>query len=93
MTTRAKFRIDSITQHAYQTGEMVQGVYVPRIEILHTVKMTPVYANNDPEHENSKFWKASPSGSFELGTVNAAAVGWMKPGDEVYVDISPAPKS
>ncbi len=91
--TRAKFRVDSITQHAYHTGKTVQGVWVPELKIMHTVKMAPVYGNGDPEHENSKFWEASPSGALELGTVNPDAVAWMKPGDEVYIDISPAPKS
>jgi hypothetical protein len=52
--------------------------------------MSPVYANGDPDHENSKFWNASPGGSFELNIVNAAAVEMFEPGKEYYLDFTPA---
>lgn len=55
-----------------------------------TVKLSPVYANNDPQHENSKFWGASPSGSIALGTVNKAAVDQFDLGKEFYVDFHEA---
>lgn len=55
-----------------------------------TIKLAPVYGNGDPQHENTKFWQASPSGSFELGTVNVAAVEQLRLGGEYYIDITPA---
>jgi len=57
--------------------------------IQKTIKMLPVYGNNNPNHENSKFWAASPSGSFELGVINLAAAEMFAPGKEYYLDISP----
>jgi hypothetical protein len=55
-----------------------------------SVKMAPVYANGDPDHENTKFWAASPSGLFEVNTVNKAAVDSLVLGDEYYIDITKA---
>ena len=52
--------------------------------------MSPVYHNDDPEHENTKFWEATPSGSFVLGCVNPESVSGFKPGQEYYLDITPA---
>jgi len=57
---------------------------------LKTIKLSPVYANNDPKHENTKFWQSSPSGSIELGCVNAAASEQFKVGKEYYIDFTPA---
>lgn len=101
MSVRCKFTVTSITktmgsrQKLDADGNVIKGAngyaeYEP-CEMA-TIKMSPVYANNDPKHENSKFWQASPSGSFELGTVNMEAVAQLKLGDEYYIDISPAKK-
>ena len=94
MTVRAKFTVSSITR---SMGSMpgpeknAQGysIYVPTE--MWTIKMAPVYGNGDPNHENTKFWQASPSGSLELGTVNADAVKQFDIGKEYYVDFTPAP--
>lgn len=93
MTVRAKFTVNSITR---SMGSMPgpeknsQGypVYVPKE--MWTIKMSPVYGNSDPNHENSKFWSASPSGSLELGTVNSEAVKQFDIGKEFYVDFTEA---
>lgn len=92
MSMRCKFTVNSITrtlQHTYPhkkaDGSTDYGKTEPHE--MWTVKMSPVYGNNDPNHENSKFWAASPSGSFELGTVNKAAVESLTLGGEVYIDI------
>ncbi len=57
---------------------------------LRTLEFSPVYANNDPKHENSKFWDASPSGKIELGTVNPEAWSQFELGEEYYIDFTPA---
>lgn len=99
MRVRCKFRLDRIEHSMTSTpkvdtsGKEVKdeggrAVYVPAE--LQTLIMSPVYANNDPEHENSKFWRYSPSGEFKLGTVNRAAVEHMELGKEYYIDITPA---
>jgi hypothetical protein len=57
---------------------------------MRTVRMSPVYANNDPNHENSKFWDASPSGGLTLGTINPAAWEQFELGKEYYLDFTKA---
>ncbi len=52
--------------------------------------MSPVYGNGDPNHENTKFWQASPGGRLELSVVNAAAVERFEVGKEYYLDFTPA---
>ncbi len=74
-TVRAKFVCDSVTsQRGY--GEE---------KVLYSAKFNPVYANGDPNHENSKFWKASPGGSFELLTIKMMP---FEVGKEYYLDIT-----
>jgi hypothetical protein len=58
--------------------------------VLWSIELSPVYGNGDPEHENTKFWDASPSGSFKLGTINEEAADMFEPGREYYIDIAPA---
>ena len=57
-----------------------------------TVHLAPVYGNSDPNHENTKFWEASPVGSIQLGTVNAAAVAQFTLEAEFFVDFTEAEK-
>lgn len=56
-----------------------------------SLEFAPVYANDDPKHENSIFWAYSPGGLFKLDTVNKAAVDGLVLGREYYLDITPAP--
>lgn len=43
--------------------------------------------------EDNKQWaSATPWGSIEMGISNESALAQFVPGDEVYVDFSPAPK-
>jgi hypothetical protein len=55
---------------------------------MRTLELTPVYANNDPNHENSKFWDSSPSGKLELGTINPQAWKLFELGKEYYIDFT-----
>ncbi len=59
---------------------------------LHTLIFAPVYANNDPTHENSHFWDYSPSGEIRLGTVNPDAWNYFRLGKEYYVNFKEAPE-
>lgn len=99
MSVRCKFKVDSIETTLQSVAKRdADGVplrdeqknYVYERGEMATVKLSPVYSNNDPKHENSKFWAASPSGSFTLGTVNKAAVAQLELGKEYYIDITPA---
>jgi len=49
-----------------------------------------MYANNDRQHENTKFWDASPSGEIKLGTVNPDAWNYFTLGKEYYIDFAEA---
>jgi hypothetical protein len=86
MAVRAKFKVVSITE--MEGYDYSQDPVKPAP--MYTIKASPVYGNGDPEHENTKFWQASPSGSLELGTINAAAAAQFKVGQEFYLDFTPA---
>lgn len=90
--TRCKFTCNEITQTMGGRYRDVQGEKTWTPEPVYTIKMAPVYHNGDPEHENSKFWEASPAGSFEIQCVNKEAVEHLEVGGEYYLDITPAPK-
>ena len=92
---RAKFKVDSKEYTQYTSGyalnaEGKEDYSKPNKVELCTVKMSPVYGNSDPNHENTKFWKASPSGRLELGSVNKSATDVFELGKEYYVDFTPA---
>ena len=93
MTTRAKFRCDTITRREGGYNDTVQGVITWVPQEVTSIEMSPVYHNDDPDHENTKFWEASPSGSFKLDCVNPKAVEMFKPGNEYYIDITEAPEA
>lgn len=54
-----------------------------------TVRLHPV-TSSDPNSENHRFWKYTPNGVIELGTVNRQVADVLKPKREVYVDFTPA---
>lgn len=94
-SVRAKFKVESIERtgyiNGYQKDASGKDDYSKPIKTeLHTVKLSPVYGNGDPNHENTKFWKASPSGSLSLGTINPEAAKVFELGKEFYVDFTPA---
>ncbi|HCE1714961.1 TPA: hypothetical protein NGR89_004456 [Vibrio parahaemolyticus] len=45
--------------------------------------------SNDPEHENSKFFGATPAGQLTV-MVSNESIDSMKPGQEYYLDLTPA---
>lgn len=75
---RAKFYVYSVTKHAPSNGRQAG-----------TVRLHPVYSS-DPNHENKRFWDATPSGSIEMQVNNMAALEQFEPGQEFYVDFTPA---
>lgn len=52
-----------------------------------SVKLQPVTCGSA---ENEKFFKWTPWGAIEIGTVNAEAAAQFKPGQSFYVDFTPA---
>jgi hypothetical protein len=95
MTVRAKFVVQKI-QCSYQTkykndSDGRLDYKQPYNVEMRTVHMSPVYGNGDPNHENTKFWEASPSGGLTLGTINPAAWQQFELGREYYLDFAPTP--
>lgn len=100
MSVRAKFKVNAITRRMGTkvkrdgAGNPVKNErgYEDREPCEQwTIQMSPVYGNGDPNHENTKFWEASPGGNLELNCVNADAVKLFELEKEYYVDFSLAP--
>lgn len=73
-----------------KTGLEMPGNYVTEPCVSGQLEMRPVYANDDAQHENSKFWDASPSGEFKMSVNNMEALKGLEVGKEYYIDISEA---
>ena len=52
-----------------------------------SIKMVPV-THGSPENE--KFFKYTPYGNMEIGTINDEAAAQIEPGKEYYIDITEA---
>ena len=52
-----------------------------------SVKFRPVTGGSA---ENENFFKWTPCGTLEFGTINEVAAAQFEPGKEYYIDISPA---
>lgn len=89
MTVRAKFTYTGYSTGLHDVWDRASNKSIGKTE-MRTLRFSPVYANNDPDHENSKFWKASPQGSIELGTINPEAWSQFKLGGTYYIDFIPA---
>ncbi|EOX3942296.1 hypothetical protein ACPHXT_000718 [Vibrio alginolyticus] len=63
-------------------------VSVTKHEYCHDVKMEPVVGNG-LDSENAKFFGATPAGLLQL-TVANDSVDHVQPGQEYYLDITPA---
>lgn len=72
--TRAKFKVESNTA-------LVEG---------NKIVLRAVYGNGDPNHENTKFFKCTPSGNIDIGIVSRETAEVFVPGQEFYVDFTPA---
>ena len=76
---RAKFVVVSLTKQTMWNGSTN--------EIGTTIKMIPVM--NDSE-ENKQFYRYTPGGLVELGTVNADTAKVFEIGKQYYLDFTPA---
>jgi hypothetical protein len=88
---RAKFKVDEIRRIMGSIGEVGDGGKVTwKQGEVRTVILSPVYGHGNPEHENTKFWQATPSGKIELGCANLAAAEMFDIGQEYYIDFTKA---
>jgi len=87
----AKFRLSEAKTTLEQYNEPgVDGKYNLVSKKLVTLVFYPVVQGSE---ENKKFWKYTPSGKIELGTVNQEVVNDMELGKEYYVVFSEAKPS
>ncbi len=54
---------------------------------LKTANLSPVTSGSP---ENEKFFKWTPGGQIQLGTINLDAAEQFRPGRQFYVDFTPA---
>lgn len=96
---RCKFKLNSITRAEGNVTKIGpdgfpvaddKGRRVTEPGEVWSLSFSPVYANDDPKHENSIFWAYSPGGSFQLQTVSKAAVDGLELGCEYYIDVTRA---
>lgn len=93
MVVRAKFKMVGYESTQFTQTKDSSKPYSPEnLELveMRTIRLNPVYGNGDPNHENTKFWKASPSGEVRLGTVNPEAWKHFQLGKEYYLDFTEA---
>lgn len=90
MTVRAKFSVDEIRITRGSRKAVVDGKESWESCEMRTVIASPVYGGGDPNHENTKFWQASPSGKLELSIINPEAWPMWEVGKQFYVDFTPA---
>jgi hypothetical protein len=87
MTVRAKFKCISVMTQEGSRPSADGKTYEPCPAL--TVRFAAVYGN-DPNHENRKFWSATPSGTIEMQVMNQEAAAQFKYGQEYYIDFTPA---
>lgn len=88
MAVVAKFKVGELKRsmgNRRTTGENGEDKWVTAE--VRSIHMTPVY-DPDPEHENRKFWEATPSGQIDLAIVNADAASEFELDEEYYVYFS-----
>jgi hypothetical protein len=80
MSVRAKFYISTLEPTHRSDGQLAGNV-----------KLSPVYSS-DQNHENKKFWDATPSGSITMYINNPEAFKFFagQLGKEFYVDFTVA---
>jgi hypothetical protein len=93
MTVRAKFTYtgysSSLTPRQIDPSKGWDATNLEQVE-MRSLRFSPVYGNGDPNHENTRLWQATPSGSVELGTVNPEAWAEFELGREYYLDFTAA---
>lgn len=62
---------------------------VNRLQGSEIVTAIPVTSGSE---ENKSFSKFTPSGKLEMYITNENLFGWFQPGEELYLDITKAPK-
>lgn len=85
---RCKFLVTGVVSAGYKAAlPQPDGPPVETDQDAETITMQAVVCGSE---ENKSFSAWTPSGSLTLSVSNANVVGQLQPGDEVYLDITPA---
>jgi hypothetical protein len=77
---QAMFTVNDVLERKAADGSVMSQI----------VKLNPVYENN-PDHPNYEFWKATPTGSMEMTINNPAAFGYFVPGKKYLLSFEQTP--
>ena len=88
-TMRAKLSVTSIQQ--FHSGEGEQRKLTQETVSFAAVGPKGSYPD-DGSDENNTYAKWTPTANASFGILNPALFGQFKPGDEFYVDFTPAPQ-
>lgn len=86
---RCKFVLSAVRTEIQNRYDRDREEYVPTK--MYDLEFRPVHESGDPDtddHENAKFWEATPSGQFHFKTVNAEIAGGFTIGEAYYVDFT-----
>jgi hypothetical protein len=93
MSVKAKFKVQrfesSLQNSQIDLNKGWEKENLHEVE-MRTVILSPVYGNGDPNHENTKFWHASPMGEVKLGTINPEAWQYFELGKDYYLEFTAA---
>ncbi len=85
MTTRAKFRVDSV--HLSEESIYNSEIRDSELKKVATIVLHPVTGESK---ENKEFYASTPGGEIRLDILNLPAALMFTQGKEIYVDFSPA---
>ena len=77
---RAMFTVNDVLERKGADGSVMSQI----------VRLNPVYENN-PDHPNYKFWKATPTGSMEMTINNPAAFDFFVSGRKYLLSFEQTP--
>ena len=89
MKVIAKFQVRSKSEDGSFSKQTIDGKTHKYANITSTVVMVPVY-DPDPQSENGRFYKYTPSGEIKLSVLNPDAAAAFEIGEEYYVEFTRA---
>jgi hypothetical protein len=95
-TVRAKVILNGVrtslypkAKYDYSDQKAGYPKYIGKEDVLmQSFDFSFVSGNNDPTHENTKFWNASPGGKLELNSINPEVAKFFEIGKEYYLDFT-----
>lgn len=96
-TVRAKVILNGVKTSMYKQYDYdyehrpYPQVTGSRDVLMQNFEFSFVPGNNDPNHENTKFWQYTPGGKLELNSINPEVAKFFEIGKEYYLDFTLSP--